>query len=124
MAINTDTNDSRSFGFLVIDGHSRKTSPVASGNWVSPVSTADGGARGITYWHYAIRWNDTYDYKYKLTSAGSWSDFSPANVRKVQGFHIHRLGTTSLTTLSAYDGQIFADTGNSLIPDGITAWTA
>tara|TARA_B100000959_G_C14502337_1_gene427735 strand:- start:16 stop:390 length:375 start_codon:yes stop_codon:yes gene_type:complete len=124
MALNTDTNDSRSAGFLTIDGHSRKDSPVVASNWVSPVTTTDGGTKGITYWHYVIRWNDTYDYKYKLSGAGSWSDFSPSSVPKVQGFHIHRLSTAALTPTSTYVGDIFQDTGNSYIPDGISSWTA
>ena len=124
MAINTDTNDARSFNFLVIDGHSRKDSPVASSNWVSAVTTTDGGARGITYWHYTTAWNDTYDYRYKLTSASSWTDFSPSSVPKSQGFHIHRLGTGGLTATSSYDGQVKADTGNAPLPDDIAAWTA
>jgi len=107
MAINTDTSDSRTYDFDVLAGHTRKTSPVAGGNWVTPVTTHSGGSRGICYLHYNTDFRGTYDYKYKLTSSGSFSIFAAGDdVMQPQGFIIHRLNTSSLGSSVAYDGQI------------------
>ena len=107
MAINTDSSDSRTYNFDVLTSHTRKTSPVAGGNWVSPVTTVSGGSKGVCYLHYTTDWMGTYDYKYKLTSTGTFSIFTGGDdIMQPQGFIIHRLSTSSLSSSTNYDGQI------------------
>jgi len=123
MAINTDSSDSRTYAFDVIANHTRKTSPVAAGNWVTPVSTSIGGTRGICFLHYATHWLGTYDYHYKLTSSGTFLTFpGGTNVVQPPGFIFHRNNTSGLGSSVAYDGKIHSDGDNS--DETITQFTA
>jgi hypothetical protein len=122
MALNTDSNDTRTYNFTTALAVTRANSPTEATNSF-PSETGNVfdaiSKHSIAYFFLADYWNNVYDFTYKLTSAGSWSYFFQNQVFAT-GIWIHPIDVNDLAAAN-YNGAIIEGAGSTQVV--IAQWT-
>lgn len=105
MALNADPNDSRTYSFATAIEDNAKEPVISTSTFPAEAGSKYAGSHYVGYIFLANLWGDAYDFKYKLTSAGSWSNFGTNLADYTPGIWVIPFYAQALG-LGNYDGQV------------------